>query len=102
MISAYYIIGGRPFHFCIVDVPVLTSTFLTAGIPLGIWLAFSWNMGLHGIWIGLSVAIVYSAVVGTYLSLKTDWDCEVKKVVERMEEEERLKKRRDEEGGFLT
>ena len=55
-------------------------------------------MGLHGIWIGLSVAVVYLAVVGTYLSLKTDWDWEVKKVVERVKEEERLK-RRDEEAG---
>ena len=75
--------------------------FSSAGIPLGIWLAFSWDMGLNGIWIGLSMAVVYLAAVGTYLSLKTDWDREVKKVVERMKEEERLRKRMDEEGGLL-
>jgi len=82
-------------------VPALSSSFPSAGIPLGIWLAFSWDMGLNGIWIGLSTAMVYLAVVGTYLSLKTDWHWEVKKVEERMEEEERERKRRDEEGGSL-
>jgi len=59
-------------------------------------------MGLDGIWIGLSAAVVYQAVVGMYLSLKTDWHWEVKKVEERVKEEERLKKRRDEEGGLLA
>ena len=59
-------------------------------------------MGLYGIWIGMAVAVVYSAGVGTYLSLKTNWPWEVKKVAERMKEEERLMKRRNEEGGLLT
>ena len=71
------------------------------GIPLGIWLAFSWDIGLDGIWLGLSAAVVYLAVAGTYLSLKTDWHWEVKKVVERVKEEERLRKKRDEERGLL-
>ena len=101
MISAYYIIGKLlfPSHGCACNEEYF---FSSAGIPLGFWLTFSWDMGLHGIWIGLSVAIAYLAVTGTYLSLKTDWACEVKKVVERMKEEERLKRRRDEEGGLLT
>ena len=82
--------------------PAISSNFPSAGIPLGIWLAFPWDMGLDGIWIGLSAAVVYQAVVGMYLSLKTDWHWEVKKVEERVKEEERLKKRRDEEGGLLA
>ena len=75
--------------------------FSSTGIPLGIWLAFSWDFGLEGIWMGLSVAVVYLAVAGTYLSLKTDWNWEVKKVVERMKGEERLRKRMNEERGLF-
>ena len=41
-------------------------------------------MGLHGLWLGLTVSLVYCAALGTYLCLRTDWEREVKKVVERV------------------
>lgn len=42
-------------------------------------------MGLSGLWVGLTVSLVYCAVAGTILALKTDWDREVRKVMERVE-----------------
>lgn len=44
-------------------------------------------MKLIGLWIGLTVALVYGSGVGMVLCLKTDWDREVRKVMERMEKE---------------
>ncbi len=51
-------------------------------------------MGLHGLWLGLTVSLVYCAVFGSLLCLRTDWQHEVDKVMARLEEE---KKKRDEE-----
>jgi len=62
------------------------------GLPLGVWLAFRWNFGLHGLWIGVTVSLAYCAAIGTFLCLRTDWDQEVVKVKERIAEEERLRK----------
>ena len=56
-----------------------------AGIPCGIWLAFKQDMGLQGLWLGLTLSLVYCAVVGTMLCLNADWDREVRKVLERLE-----------------
>lgn len=42
-------------------------------------------MGLHGLWYGLTVALVYGATVGVWLGLKTDWNREVQKVQKRLE-----------------
>lgn len=65
------------------------------GIPFGIWLAFPREMGLHGLWYGLTVALVYVSAVGVWMGLNADWDQEVKKVQMRLEadkanEEERV------------
>jgi len=55
------------------------------GIPIGIWLAFNWNMGLEGLWIGLSLALIVVAGVGFWLALTADWEKEVRKVKARLE-----------------
>ena len=55
------------------------------GIPFGIWLAFWRDMGLHGLWVGLTISLVYSAAVGIWIALRTDWDREVTKVRIRLE-----------------
>lgn len=41
-------------------------------------------MELQGLWIGLTVSLVYCAVVGVHLCLATDWDVEVRKVMDRL------------------
>ena len=58
------------------------------GIPFGVWLAFSHDFGLHGLWYGLTVSLVYSGCVGVWLALTTDWAYEVEKVVKRLKAEE--------------
>ncbi|KAL0575224.1 ethionine resistance protein [Marasmius crinis-equi] len=60
------------------------SGYYVIGIPFGIWLAFSCDLGLHGLWIGLTISLVYSAVTGMVVCLRTDWNREVEKVMERI------------------
>ena len=56
----------------------------SAGIPFGIWLAFKRDMGLHGLWIGLTLSLIYAATIGVWICLTADWDREVKKVRDRI------------------
>ena len=67
--------------------PPLQTTLTALGIPFGAWLAFNWDFGLHGLWIGLTVSLVYCSVFGTILCLRTDWNHEVDKVVARINAE---------------
>jgi multidrug resistance protein, MATE family len=64
-----------------------SSAYYVVGIPFGIWLAFSHHFGLYGLWIGLTVALVYSATAGVWICLRTDWEHQVDKVRRRLEEE---------------
>ncbi|KAG8752519.1 hypothetical protein FRC12_011911 [Ceratobasidium sp. 428] len=66
---------------------VNVTAYYVIGIPLGIYLAFWWDMHLKGLWIGLSVALFYSAVVSVWVVLRTDWAKEVLRVRARLEEE---------------
>ncbi|KAJ3770568.1 multidrug Oligosaccharidyl-lipid polysaccharide flippase [Lentinula raphanica] len=54
--------------------------------------------GLRGLWIGLTVSLVYCAVIGTALCLATDWKHEVDKVQARVQVEDR---RNQQENGTL-
>ncbi|KAE9395984.1 mate-domain-containing protein [Gymnopus androsaceus JB14] len=45
--------------------------------------------GLRGLWIGLTVALVYCSLVGTILCFMTNWEREVEKVRARVRAEER-------------
>ncbi|KAF9461938.1 multidrug/Oligosaccharidyl-lipid/Polysaccharide flippase [Collybia nuda] len=73
------------------------SAYYIIGLPIGVWLAFRHGLGLHGLWIGLTISLIYCAIVGTWLCVKTDWDYEVLKVVQRLKEDNT--KRADEELG---
>ena len=42
-------------------------------------------MELHGLWVGLTISLVYSAAAGVWISLRTDWEREVEKVRVRLE-----------------
>ncbi|KAJ6616409.1 mate-domain-containing protein [Mycena sp. CBHHK59/15] len=65
------------------------SAYYVIGIPFGAWLAFNWDFGLHGLWIGLTVSLVYCAVFGTLLCVRTDWNHEVRKVIARLNSEDK-------------
>jgi len=49
------------------------------------YLAFKQDLELWGLWIGLTVALVFSGVVGSLTVLRADWDYEVTKVMDRLE-----------------
>lgn len=53
------------------------------------YLAFSQHFGLHGLWLGLTFSLVYCAVSGTWICLRTDWDRQVYKVMQRLKEEDK-------------
>lgn len=72
-----------------VQVGFLLINNLMSGIPFGIWLAFSWSLGIHGLWIGLTVSLVYCAVIGTYICVSTNWEKEVTKVTARLAKEDK-------------
>ncbi|PIL27343.1 transporter [Ganoderma sinense ZZ0214-1] len=61
------------------------SAYYVIGIPFGIWLAFWRDMDLHGLWIGLTVSLVYCAAVGVWICMNNDWEREVEKVRLRLE-----------------
>lgn len=44
-------------------------------------------MKLHGLWIGLTLSLVYCSVLGIVICLRSDWDYEVKKVMNRLKAE---------------
>lgn len=54
---------------------------------MGFYLAFKQGMKLQGLWIGLTMALVSTSVIGGLIVLWVDWDYEVKKVMERLEDE---------------
>ncbi|KAG6835717.1 hypothetical protein H0H93_015377, partial [Arthromyces matolae] len=59
------------------------------GIPLGMWLAFRWGVGLAGLWIGLTVGLAINSLCLIFIWSRTDWNDEVAKVMERNSREER-------------
>jgi len=64
-----------------------SSAYYVIGIPLGMLLAFKYGMGLLGVWVGLTVSLVYCAVLGIWLALRADWDHQVEKVYKRLASE---------------
>ncbi|OCH87072.1 MATE efflux family protein [Obba rivulosa] len=60
------------------------SAYYVIGIPFGIWLTFKRHMQLHGLWIGLTISLVYCATVGVWICLRTNWEREVQKVRDRL------------------
>ena len=49
-------------------------TYWLIGMPLSYLAAFKWKMGLVGIWIGPTVAIILNALCYTTIYLMTDWE----------------------------
>ena len=45
-------------------------------------------MKLHGLWIGLTVSLIYCSFFGTLLCFRTDWNREVSKVMQRIKDEQ--------------
>ncbi|KIM37128.1 hypothetical protein M413DRAFT_20353 [Hebeloma cylindrosporum] len=61
------------------------GAYYIMGFPIGIYLAFSLDYGLYGLWIGMTLSLVYCASIGLYLCLRVDWNSEVQKVMKRLQ-----------------
>ena len=64
------------------------SAYYVFGIPLALFFAFKLEYGLHGLWMGLTFSLIYCAVLGTWLCVRTDWEKEVAKAQRRLQGEE--------------
>lgn len=60
------------------------SAYYCIGIPFGVWLVFKMNIGLVGLWVGITTALVYCSAWGTYLCITAVWQKEVMKALERL------------------
>ncbi|KAG2032419.1 mate-domain-containing protein [Suillus americanus] len=74
------------------------SGYYVIGIPFGVWLTFKMGMGLVGLWVGLTVSLIYCSVWGTYLCIATDWQKEMKKVSDRLAVENKNANEAEENG----
>ncbi|EKM56871.1 uncharacterized protein PHACADRAFT_91175, partial [Phanerochaete carnosa HHB-10118-sp] len=73
------------------------SAYYVFGIPFGLWLSFKRDWQLLGLWIGLTIALVYEAGVSVWICLRTDWDYQVEKVRQRLAAERKAEARHDAE-----
>ena len=55
------------------------------GIPLSLVLAFYYNLGLFGLWIGVSLAVVLVSFFEVLIILRLDWKAQAKKAQDRLE-----------------
>ncbi|KAL7420831.1 ethionine resistance protein [Cryptotrichosporon argae] len=61
------------------------TAYYIIGLPFGLWLTFARpHLGLAGIWIGLSVALLYASAVEFVLVWCASWDRAVERVRERL------------------
>ena len=60
--------------------------YYVIALPLGAWVTFSLGWGLEGMWLGLTIALAISSIGGLVLCGKTNWEFEVARVQERMNE----------------
>ncbi|KAF9242288.1 MATE efflux family protein [Melanogaster broomeanus] len=61
------------------------SAYYCLGFPIGLWLTFKQDFGLSGLWWGLNIAMTWTASIGLYLCMSTDWQREVDKATARLE-----------------
>ncbi|KAG6919139.1 hypothetical protein DXG01_008946 [Tephrocybe rancida] len=79
-------VTGRQFTGALLNI----SAYYVFGLPFGAWLAFNCQWNLQGLWIGVTVALLYCSIIGTTICLKTDWQQEVERAKARIEKEDGL------------
>jgi multidrug resistance protein, MATE family len=79
-------------HLVINSSVVTNSAYYVLGVPLGLYLTFTWHLGIHGLWIGLTFSLVYCSALGSWVCWRTDWGKEVVKVIQRLKEEDQARR----------
>ncbi|CAG8573495.1 7506_t:CDS:2 [Dentiscutata heterogama] len=66
---------------------IFLPAFYLIGLPLGLMFAFKFNMGLKGLWTGVTCASI-SMAIGIFLAVSTtDWNWEVEECCRRVKDE---------------
>ncbi|WWC88469.1 uncharacterized protein L201_003380 [Kwoniella dendrophila CBS 6074] len=62
------------------------TSYYVIGLPFGLWLTFTprFNLGLIGIWVGLSIALAYASVLEFWMVWKANWTRAVERIRERL------------------
>lgn len=72
-------------------------SYYCGALPLGIWLAFH-GWGLKGLWVGQCIALYIVGVVEWIIVAFSNWDHQVDKAFERMDEGDRVEDGLEESG----
>ncbi|KDO78209.1 hypothetical protein CISIN_1g010561mg [Citrus sinensis] len=65
---------------------VNVGCYYLIGIPIGCLLGFKFNLGTKGIWSGMIGGTLIQTIILVYVTLRTDWNKEVEKARNRMDE----------------
>ncbi|KAL9455717.1 hypothetical protein AB3S75_005023 [Citrus x aurantiifolia] len=65
---------------------VNVGCYYLIGIPIGCLLGFKFNLGAKGIWSGMIGGTLIQTIILVYVTLRTDWNKEVEKARNRMDE----------------
>ncbi|WVW84771.1 hypothetical protein I302_106806 [Kwoniella bestiolae CBS 10118] len=62
------------------------TSYYVIGLPFGLWLTFTprFNLGLIGIWVGLSIALAYASILEFWMVWKANWTRAVERIRERL------------------
>merc|ERR1712232_1261229 len=52
--------------------------YYIVGIPFGVMMAFYFDQGVLGLWIGMSSGLLMASIVGSLIMFKTDWSAMAK------------------------
>jgi len=58
--------------------------YYIVGIPFGVLLAFYFDQGILGLWIGIGSGLLLASMVGSFIIFKSDWIAIAKETVERL------------------
>ncbi|OCF54823.1 MATE family multidrug resistance protein [Kwoniella mangroviensis CBS 10435] len=62
------------------------TSYYVIGLPFGLWLTFTprFDLGLIGIWVGLSIALAYASLLEFWMVWKANWTRAVERIRERL------------------
>ncbi|KAI7755108.1 hypothetical protein M8C21_025978 [Ambrosia artemisiifolia] len=63
---------------------VNVGCYYVVGVPLGAFLAFKFNLGAKGIWLGMIAGTALQTAILLWVTFRTDWDKEVEKSKNRV------------------
>jgi MATE family multidrug resistance protein len=78
-LTAYYVL------VCYSEITLRSRSHIALqGLPFGIYLCFKKDMGLIGLWLGLTLALFYAGLSSVAIILRVDWPHAVDKARDRL------------------